>query len=85
VTLPGAGVPAALGVLEEEAAMPMDKAELASLRQANERYAADYDRRLAAEIVAMLPRARDEAALVLRFAHAILDLELPTPEGRRNV
>jgi hypothetical protein len=38
------------------------------------RYADDYERRLAAEIMAMLPEARDEALLVLRLVDAILNL-----------
>ena len=42
--------------------MPMDEAELAEARQANERYHDGYERRLAAEIVAMLPD-REEAKL----------------------
>ena len=41
--------------------MPMDEAMLAEVRQANERYAADYERRLAEEIVTMLPNSPDEA------------------------
>jgi hypothetical protein len=36
----------------------MDEAALAELRQANQLYAADYERRLAAETVAKLPHAR---------------------------
>ena len=36
--------------------MPTDETALAELRQANERYADGYERRLAAEIVAMCPR-----------------------------
>jgi hypothetical protein len=42
-----------------------DEAELASTRQANAQHAADYERRLAAEIVAMLPDDREEARRVL--------------------
>ena len=38
--------------------MPTDEAALAQLRQANAHYAAEYERRLAAEIVAMLPADR---------------------------
>ena len=46
--------------------MPMlDQAELAGVRQANERYAASYERRLAADIVAMLPGDREQARRVL--------------------
>jgi hypothetical protein len=63
----------------EEAAMPTDEAALAEARQANERYRDDYERRLAAEIVALLPEDRDDALRVLATAHAILDLELPPP------
>jgi hypothetical protein len=63
----------ALGVAEA-AAMPRDEVALAELRQANAHYAADYERRLAAEIVAMLPEARDEARRVLALVDAILNL-----------
>jgi hypothetical protein len=59
--------------------MPTDEAALAELRQANAHFAADYERRLAAEIVAMLPEAREEALRVLAFVTAILNLELPPP------
>jgi hypothetical protein len=62
--------------MNREAAMPTDEAELAELRQANARYAADYERRLAAEIVAMLP-GPEEARRVLAFVDAILNLKLP--------
>ena len=54
--------------------MPTDEAALAELRQANAHYADDYERRLAAEIVAMLPEARDEALRVLAYVAAILNL-----------
>lgn len=54
--------------------MPVDQAALAELRRANARFAAHYERHLAAEIVAMLPEARDEALLVLRLVDAILNL-----------
>jgi hypothetical protein len=54
--------------------MPTDEAALAELRHANARFAADYERRLAAEIVAMLPEARDEALRVLTLVDAILNL-----------
>ena len=40
------------------------------------RYAADYERRLAAEIVAMLP-GPEEARQVLAFVDAILNLKPP--------
>jgi hypothetical protein len=60
--------------MDEEAAIPTDEAALAELRQANAHHAADYERRLAAEIVAMLPEARDEAVLVLALVDAILNL-----------
>ena len=53
--------PAEQKKLAREAAMPMDEAMLAEVRQANERYAADYERRLAEEIVTMLPNSPDEA------------------------
>jgi hypothetical protein len=56
--------------------MSTDEAELAEQRQANARYAADYERRLAAEIVAMLPD-REEAKRVLAFVDAILNLKPP--------
>ena len=59
--------------------MPMDEAELAEARQANERYHDGYERRLAAEIVAMLPD-REEAKLVLAYVDRILSLELPGEE-----
>ena len=61
--------------------MPMDEAALAELRQANAAYLAGYERRLAAQIVAMLPEARDEASLVLAFVDRILDLRLPLPRA----
>jgi hypothetical protein len=54
--------------------MPIDEAALAELRQANAHHAADYERRLAAEIAAMLPEAREEALRVLAFVDAILKL-----------
>ena len=49
-----------------------DETELASNRQENARYAADYQRRLAADIVAMLPADPEEARRVLAIAHAML-------------
>jgi hypothetical protein len=55
--------------------MPTDEVELAEQRQANARYAADYNQRLAAEIVAMLPD-REAARRVLAFVDAILNLSL---------
>ena len=61
--------------------MPTNEAALAELRHANERHAADYERRLAAEIVAMLPEAREEAKHVLAFVDAILNLPVGEPEG----
>ena len=61
--------------------MPTDEAEFAELRQANERHAADYERQLAAEIVAMLPEAREEAKRVLAFVDAILNLPVGELEG----
>ena len=60
--------------------MPTDEATLARERQANARYAADYERRLAAEIVAMLPD-RVEAKRVLAFVDAVLNLSVGEPEG----
>jgi hypothetical protein len=44
--------------------MPTDEAALAKARRANERHADDYERRLAAEIVAIL-LDREEAKRVL--------------------
>jgi hypothetical protein len=60
----------------EAAAMPMDEAALAEVRQANAHFAADYERRLAAEIVAMLPDDRDGARRVLAYIDAILNLSV---------
>jgi hypothetical protein len=57
--------------------MPTDEVAPAELRQASERRAADNKRRLAAEIVAMLPEARDEARRVLEYRR---DLNLPVGE-----
>ena len=59
-----------------------DEAELTALRQANAVYAADYQRRLATEIVAMLPDDREEARRVLAIAHAMMHLELPGDDPR---
>ena len=61
--------------------MPTASAELVSLRQANAAYHDDYPRRLAAEIVAMLPD-REEAKRVLAIADAIMNLELPGRSGK---
>ena len=48
------------------------------------RYYDDYERRLAAEIVAMLREARGEASRVLTLVHAILNLTLePRPSEPR--
>ena len=58
--------------------MPTDEAALAELRQANEHHAADYERRLAAEIVALLPD-REEARRVLAIVGAILNLPVEEP------
>jgi hypothetical protein len=58
----------------EAAAMPIDEAALAELRQANAHHAAEYERRLAAEIVAMLPETRDDALRALALVEAILNL-----------
>ena len=60
--------------------MPTDEAALASVCQANERYAADYKRRLAAEIVAMLVNTRSDAWRVLALVDAMLNLELRVSE-----
>jgi hypothetical protein len=60
--------------------MPTDEAELAELRQANAHYAADYERRLAKDIVMLLPEARDDALRVLALVAAILNL----PAKRRE-
>jgi hypothetical protein len=60
--------------------MPTDEAALAQLRQANAHYAAEYERRLAAEIVAMLPADRDEARRVLAIIDHILSLETAAAE-----
>jgi hypothetical protein len=65
----------------EEAAMPTDEADLAELRQANECYAADYEQRLAADLVAMLPDDREAARRVWRYVDAILSLTVEEPEG----
>jgi hypothetical protein len=56
--------------------MPIDEAALAELRQANRHFAADYERRLAKEIAAMLPEDRDEALRVLRLVEAVLNLPI---------
>ena len=62
--------------------MPTDEAALASARQDKD-YPQDndYHRHLAAEIVAMLPEARDDALRVLRLAHAILRLTPEPPQA----
>jgi hypothetical protein len=60
--------------------MPTDEAALASVCQANERYAADYERRLAAETVAMLVNIRSDAWRVLALVDAMLNLELRVSE-----
>jgi hypothetical protein len=59
--------------------MPRDEVALAELRQANHPYVASYERRLAAEIVAMLPEARNEALRVLALVDAILNLPVEEP------
>ena len=61
--------------------MPTDEATLARERQANARYAADYERRLAAEIVAMLPD-REEAKRVLASVDAVLPIQIWVPDAR---
>jgi hypothetical protein len=58
-----------------------DEAALAELRQTNELYARDYERRLAAEIVAMLPD-REEARRVLAYVDAILNLPVAARVGK---
>jgi hypothetical protein len=67
--------------------MPTDEAELAELRQANAHHAAEYERRLAAEIVTMLPDDREQAKRVLAYVEAFLDLKRGPPPGfpRRRV
>jgi hypothetical protein len=67
--------------LAREAAMPMGEAMLAEVRQANAAYLAGYERRLAAEIVAMLPD-REEARRVLATVVAMLNVKLP-PRAQR--
>ena len=57
--------------------MPMDEAALAELRQANAAHLAGYERRLAAEIVAMLPD-REQAERVLAIVDAIMNMQLPS-------
>ena len=59
--------------------MPTNEAALAELRQANAHYHDDYERRLAAEIVAMLPDDRAEARRVLAIVGAILNLPVEEP------
>ena len=60
--------------------MPPDEAMLAEMRRANAAYLAGYERRLAEEIVAMLPEAPDEARRVLAVVDAMMNLELPPRE-----
>ena len=60
--------------------MPMDEAMLAEARQANEPYRASYQRRLAAEIVAMLPESPDEARRVPATVDAMLNVKVPPRE-----
>jgi hypothetical protein len=67
----------------EAAAMPMDEATLAELRQANARHADGYNQRLAEEIAAMLPD-REEARRVLAIVDAILNLPGEEPPAPRN-
>lgn len=57
----------------------MDEAMLAEVRQANAAYLASYERRLAEEIVTMLPNSPDDAREVLRVVDVILNLEVPRP------
>ena len=56
---------------------PMDEAMLAEARQANAAFLASYERRLAAEIVEMLPAAPDDARRVLAVVDAMLNVRLP--------
>ena len=60
--------------------MTIDEAMLAEARQANEPYRASYPRRLAAEIVEMLPDSPDEAERVLAVVDAMLAVKLPPRE-----
>jgi hypothetical protein len=64
-----------LGVLEE-AAMPMDEAELVSVRQANALHALNYERQLAAKIVAMIRNTGTDPRRVLAIVDAILNLPI---------
>ena len=60
--------------------MPMDEAMLAEVRQANAAYLAGYERRLAAEIVAMLPEApRRGRAKCWRSSTPCLELPAQPP------
>jgi hypothetical protein len=61
--------------------MPTDEAELAELRQANEHYAADYERRLAAEIVAMLPDRSVRGLRTIADPRRVDAERLPSPGG----
>lgn len=63
--------------------MIITEAELAELRKASEESASDYERRLAAEIVAMMPDDPVATKRLLAFIHAILNLELPPPSEDR--
>jgi hypothetical protein len=60
--------------------MTTDEALLASARQASERCADDYERRLAAEIVAMLRNVGADPRRVLALVDAMLNLTLPVSE-----
>ena len=55
----------------------MTRDEFAGAGQESAHYATDFNRRLAAELVAMLPDDRDEARRVLAIIDHILSLELP--------
>ncbi len=57
-------------------AAALSEDERAVLRQANARFAADYERHLAAKIIALLPEARDDALRVLAYVDAILNLSV---------
>jgi hypothetical protein len=60
--------------------MTKAKALSAAARQANERHAGEYENRLAAEIVAMLPDIRRDAWRVLAVVDKMLSLE-PQPQA----
>ncbi len=65
--------------------MPVDKAMIASAREANAAYLASYEQRLAGEIVAMLPEAPDEALRVLAGRPRLSELDAETAASRRRI